>query len=118
MTIKSVPARPTERVLMWRLAGPGGKVHFGALGDGTVFQNLPGSGWRTILTGPADFGDAEAFILLTTRAAESQGATVDVPPCEFGIDAAITADIRADRNWARNDFALSVAFDMAKRVGR
>ena len=103
---------------MWRLASASGDIHFGALEDGTCFQHLPRSGWRTLITGPVDPGDAEDLIMLATTAAESQGATLSAGPCDFGMDPGVVAGIRSDEGWEKNAPLLLIAFDMAERAPR
>jgi hypothetical protein len=116
--IKSEASRPTDRVMMWRMKSSAGSVFFGALEDGTVFQYLPGPGWKTLLVGPVDFDEAEELIMLSTKAAEGQGSVLESGPCEFGMDSRVIGDIRADQNWVRNDPMLMIAFDMASKTAR
>lgn len=115
--IRHETSRPTSRLIMWRLDGRPGSWWFGALEDGTVFQKVPGEGWRTVIGSPGDDLDSAYEVLLgATRMAESQGGALRIGPCEFGIDDRIIEDIRADRGWTKNEPMLLIALDMAGKI--
>lgn len=106
----------TDRIIMWKLKSGLGLFHFGALEDGTVFQQLPSDGWKTIIARPGEYDGAYDLLLGMTEIAESQGAKLVAGPCEFGIDSRIAADIREDQNWEKNEAMLLIGFDMAAKV--
>lgn len=107
-----------ERVLMWSYRdGEGRESVLGVLEDGTVFQRLPGDGWRTVLAG----GDAEASFEVVMGASglvEAGGGVLVVAPVEFGFDARLCRFIRAGVRWGSVEPMLLIGFDMARRSGR
>jgi hypothetical protein len=70
----------------------------GVLQDGTIFQSLPGTGWKT-LVGPQPTEEGLNFALAVTRAAESTGGPVDFGPVEFVLEENVLGAIRADDGW-------------------
>lgn len=102
--------------MLWQLRSHIGIVMFGALEDGTVFQRMPGTGWRTLVVGPTDVDASFDLAVGATRAAEGQGARLTTGPVEFGIDGQVASAIRSNRDWNGTEHILMIGFSMATQV--
>jgi hypothetical protein len=83
-------------MMLW--AGPPGTWMFGVLADGTTFQFLGQTGWRTVV-GPQSVEEAIPLVLTMTSMAESSGARMAEEPKEFAMDEEVLVAIRNDKGW-------------------
>jgi hypothetical protein len=110
------PGHPETRVLMWRLDYPDakGRIWFGALEDGTVFQRIGEQRWATMLTGPLSIDDSFELAVEMTR--QHDGRMVMTGPVEFAIEESLAANIRLDVMWDSAEMILMIGFDMALKA--
>jgi hypothetical protein len=87
---------PAGSVMVWG----GGSWLLGVLEDGTTFQHLPDTGWRT-LVGPQPPDEGVGFALAVTSAAESTGGRTEFGPVEIGIEEPLLSAIREGTGWER-----------------
>lgn len=100
---------PAGNVMVWG----GTSWLLGVLEDGTTFQRLPDTGWRT-LVGPQPPDEGVGFALAVTSAAESTGSPAEFGPVEIGIEESLLPVIRRGA-WERAGPAVLEALALLDR---